>query len=43
MIASALKGEGRKHRNWADILIMTGLIVNAIVILLLVWYHFFGR
>lgn len=43
MIAGVMKQEGKKHRNWADILIMTGMIVNGIVILLLFYYYFFVK
>lgn len=43
MIAGAMKGEGQRHRNWADILIMTGMVVNGIVILMLLSYYFIFR
>ncbi|MDH4100861.1 MAG: hypothetical protein OEV28_09850 [Nitrospirota bacterium] len=43
MIAEMAKHNGGKHRNWTDILIMTGMVVNGIVILMLLYYYFFGR
>ena len=43
MIAGVMKKEGPQHRNWADMLIMAGMIVNGIVILLLFYYYFFVK
>lgn len=43
MIAGLMKGERQKHRNWADILIMAGMVVNGIVILMLLYYYFVLR
>ena len=43
MIAGVAGQDGRKNRNWADILIMTGMVVNGIVILMLIYYYFISR
>ena len=43
MIAEMVHHNSGKNRNWADMLIMVGMVINGIVILMLLYFYFFGR